>query len=142
MSLSRKQKTVLRARFGGRCTYCGEILEDKGWHADHVEFVLRKSTWDMQAAARGKFKFKATGEVFNENTNCIENLFPAYVSYNLLRTTYSPEVFYRQISLQAERTRKSSINFRAVERFGQISVIERPIIFWFEQHSERTRAVK
>ena len=67
MSLSKKQRIVLRAKFGGRCAYCGEVLKEKGWHADHVEPVLRKSVQDMQAAARGKFKLKATGEVFNES---------------------------------------------------------------------------
>lgn len=47
MSLSKKQRIVLRAKFGGRCAYCGEVLKEKGWHADHVEPVLRKSVQDM-----------------------------------------------------------------------------------------------
>lgn len=142
MSLSKKQRIVLRARFGGRCAYCGEVLKEKGWHADHVEPVLRKSVQDMQAAARGKFKLKATGEVFNESANCLENLFPACAPCNLLKTTYSLEMFRKQISLQVERARKSSMNFRTAERFGQISIVEKPIVFWFEQYSEKNGAIK
>lgn len=104
--------------------------------------MLRKSVQDMQAAARGKFKLKATGEVFNESANCLENLFPACAPCNLLKTTYSLEMFRKQISLQVERARKSSMNFRTAERFGQISIVEKPIVFWFEQYSEKNGAIK
>lgn len=48
-------------KFGGRCAYCGCELPEKGWHADHVEAVLRKSEQCMKAAAKGIFKLKATG---------------------------------------------------------------------------------
>ncbi|HHR4690493.1 TPA: HNH endonuclease, partial [Salmonella enterica] len=37
MSLTKKQRAELRMKFGGRCAYCGCVLPEKGWHADHVE---------------------------------------------------------------------------------------------------------
>ncbi len=40
MALTKKQRTELRMKFGGRCAYCGCELSDK-WHADHVEAVRR-----------------------------------------------------------------------------------------------------
>lgn len=135
MTLTKKQRKVLRMKFGGHCAYCGDPLKERGWHADHVDPVLRKSVQDMQAAARGVFKLKATGEVYNTDADCLENMFPACAPCNLLKTTYSLEMFRKQISLQVERARKSSLNFRTAERFGQIRITEQPIVFWFERFS-------
>lgn len=45
-------------KFGGRCAYCGCELPEKGWHADHVQAVLRKSEQCMKAAEKGIFRLK------------------------------------------------------------------------------------
>lgn len=63
-TITKKQRAELRMKFGGRCAYCGCELPEKGWHADHVEAVLRKSEQCMKAAAKGIFKLKATGEFY------------------------------------------------------------------------------
>ncbi|EFG6869113.1 TPA: HNH endonuclease, partial [Escherichia coli] len=49
MALTKKQREKLRMKFGGRCAYCGCELPEKGWHADHVQAVLRKSEQCMKA---------------------------------------------------------------------------------------------
>lgn len=108
-TITKKQRAELRMKFGGRCAYCGCELPEKGWHADHVEAVLRKSEQCMKAAAKGIFKLKAS---------------------------YSLEMFREQVSLQVERGRKSSMNFRTAERFGLIEAVEKPVVFWFEQYQE------
>lgn len=136
MKLTPKQRSVLRMKFGGQCAYCGCELPEKGWHADHVEAVLRVSEQCMKSAAKGIFKLKATGEVFNSHADCLENLFPACAPCNLLKTSYSLEMFRKQVSLQAERGRRSSVNFRTAERFGLIEVIEKPVVFWFEKYMQ------
>ncbi|EAW6334471.1 HNH endonuclease [Salmonella enterica] len=105
MALTRKQRERLRMKFGGRCAYCGCVLPEKGWHADHVQAVLRKSERCMKAAEKGIFRLKTTGEVFR-----------------------------KQVSLQVERGCRSSVNFRTAERFGLISVVNKPVVFWFEQY--------
>ncbi|EAQ6131214.1 HNH endonuclease [Salmonella enterica] len=134
MALTRKQRERLRMKFGGRCAYCGCVLPEKGWHADHVQAVLRKSERCMKAAEKGIFRLKTTGEVFRPEVDCPENLFPSCASCNLLKTTYSLEMFRKQVSLQVERGRRSSVNFRTAERFGLISVLNKPVVFWFEQY--------
>ncbi|MCJ4899535.1 hypothetical protein LNT45_27440, partial [Klebsiella pneumoniae] len=53
MALTKKQREKLRMKFGGRCAYCGCELPEKGWHADHVQAVLRKSEQCMKAAEKG-----------------------------------------------------------------------------------------
>lgn len=134
MALTRKQRERLRMKFGGRCAYCGCVLPEKGWHADHVQAVLRKSERCMKAAEKGIFRLKTTGEVFRPEANCPENIFPSCAPCNLLKTTYSLEMFRKQVSLQVERGRRSSVNFRTAERFGLISVVNKPVVFWFEQY--------
>ncbi|ECA8343101.1 HNH endonuclease [Salmonella enterica subsp. enterica serovar Telelkebir] len=134
MALTRKQREKLRMKFGGRCAYCGCVLPEKGWHADHVQAVLRKSERCMKAAEKGIFRLKTTGEVFRPEADCPENIFPSCAPCNLLKTTYSLEMFRKQVSLQVERGRRSSVNFRTAERFGLISVVNKPVVFWFEQY--------
>ncbi|EHC7832346.1 HNH endonuclease [Salmonella enterica subsp. enterica serovar Muenchen] len=134
MALTRKQRERLRMKFGGRCAYCGCELPEKGWHADHVQAVLRKSERCMKAAEKGIFRLKSTGDVFRPEADCPENIFPSCALCNLLKTTYSLEMFRKQVSLQVERGRRSSVNFRTAERFGLISVVNKPVVFWFEQY--------
>ncbi|UVM87429.1 MAG: NinG protein [Bacteriophage sp.] len=136
MKLTKKQREELRMKFGGRCAYCGCELPEKGWHADHVEPVLRKSEQCMKAAAKGIFKLKATGELYRPEAERLENLYPACAPCNLMKTSYSLEMFRKQVSLQVARGRKSSMNFRTAERFGLIAVVERPVVFWFEKYQE------
>lgn len=125
MALTKKQRERLRMKFGGRCAYCGCVLPEKGWHADHVQAVLRKSEQCMKAAEKG---------IFRPEADCPENIFPSCAPCNLLKTTYSLEMFRKQVSLQVERGRRSSVNFRTAERFGLISVVNKPVVFWFEQY--------
>lgn len=139
MALTRKQRERLRMKFGGRCAYCGCVLPEKGWHADHVQAVLRKSERCMKAAEKGIFRLKTTGEVFRPEADCPENIFPSCAPCNLLKTTYSLEMFRKQVSLQVERGRRSSVNFRTAERFGLISVVNKPVVFWFEQYEGESK---
>lgn len=80
------------------------------------------------------FKLKATGEFYRPEAERLENLFPASAPCNLLKTSYSLEMFRKQVSLQVERGRKSSMNFRTAERFGLIEAVEKPVVFWFEKY--------
>ncbi|HEJ9689523.1 TPA: HNH endonuclease [Proteus mirabilis] len=112
--------------FGGRCAYCGELPE-KGWHADHVEPIYRKID-------RVNGKIVATGVCFNPENDTQENLVPACAPCNLFKSVYSVEVFREEIKKQADRARKSSVNFRTAERFGMIELVDKPVIFWFEQY--------
>lgn len=133
MKLTQKQRASLRMKFGGRCAYCGCELPEKGWHADHVEAVLRVSEQCMESAKKGIFKLKSTGDFYNPSANHLDNIFPSCAPCNLLKTSYSLEMFRKQVTLQVERGRKSSVNFRTAERFGLISVVDRPVVFWFEE---------
>ncbi|MDU2941517.1 MAG: HNH endonuclease signature motif containing protein [Enterobacteriaceae bacterium] len=135
MALTKKQRVELRMKFGGRCAYCGCELNDK-WHADHVEPIIRISEQDMKAAEKGLWKLKAKGKSRKPHLDALDNMFPACQPCNLLKATYNVEMFRQQISLQVERGRKSSMNFRTAERFGLIETISKPVVFWFEQYQQ------
>ncbi|WP_234011263.1 hypothetical protein, partial [Cronobacter sakazakii] len=38
---------------------------------------------------------------------------------------------------QVERARAYSVNFRTAERFGLLHIVEKPVVFWFEQYNEQ-----
>ena len=92
----------------------------------------------MKAAEKRIFRLISTGDVFRPEADCPENLVPAYAPCNLLKTTYSLEMFRTQVSLQVERGRRSSVNFRTAERFGLIQVVNKPVVFWFEQYKRES----
>ncbi|MBY4887729.1 HNH endonuclease [Pantoea sp. DY-15] len=140
MKLTTKQRSALRMKFGGRCAYCGCLLPEKGWHADHVEPVLRISEIDEVARKKGLWKLRNTGDVTYASRENIENHYPACAPCNLFKATFSVEVFREQIAKQVERARASSVNFRTAERFGQIEVTQAPVIFWFERYREEENA--
>ena len=119
--MTKKQRGKLKMLFGGRCAYCGCELPEKGWHADHVEPVLR-------------------GPDFIANNDTTENLVPACAPCNLFKKTYSIEDFRHEIKRQADRARLYSVNFRTAERFGMIELVDKPVIFWFEQYQQEANS--
>lgn len=139
MKLTKKDRATLRLKFGGRCAYCGCELGEKGWHADHVEPVLRKLEKCMKSAEKGVFKVKATGEFYRPEADTLDNLFPACAPCNLMKSSYPMEEFRLEVSKQVERARRSSMNFRTAERFGLIEVVTKPILFWFEKYQKQEK---
>lgn len=133
--ITKAQRAELRLKFGGRCAYCGCQLPEKGWHADHVEPVLRD--FDIVRApawSRVSHVTRSNGRVMNPELHTIENLFPACAPCNLFKSTMSVEGMRKEISYQIERARAYSVNFRTAERFGLIEIVDKPVVFWFEQY--------
>lgn len=136
MALSKKQRVVLKSKYGGKCAYCGCDLPDKGWYADHIEPVLRISERDMSPKYSGMFKLKATVELTYEERECVENYNPPCAPCNLFKSTFSIEQLRYQISQQITRARNTSVNFRVAERFGLLQVVDKLVQFWFEVYDE------
>jgi 5-methylcytosine-specific restriction endonuclease McrA len=117
MALSKKQRTELKHKFGGKCAYCGCELGEK-WHADHVKAIYRNSQADA-----------GMDRPENEIEN---NYFPACPPCNLFKAVWTVEQFRKEIQPQVSRARAYSGNFRVAERFGLIEEIKKPVVFWFE----------
>lgn len=133
LKLTKEERESLRAMFGCRCAYCGCNLPEKGFHADHVEAVYREFV--IFRGSSGEKKIKQTGEVYKKENDRIENFFPSCAKCNIFKSTFTIEEFRQEISLQVERARQYSVNFRTAERFGLITVNKpEPIVFWFEKY--------
>lgn len=131
--ITKSQRAELRLKFAGRCAYCGCELKEKGWHADHVEPVRRD--FDIVRAPLGgrvTHVARSNGRVFHPERHDLDNLFPACSPCNLFKATFSIEGFRKQVAHQPERAQAYSVNFRTAQRFGLVTVIERPVVFWFE----------
>lgn len=116
MALTKKQRGVVWKKSNGKCWYCGVSLPEKGWHADHFEPVYRQG-----------------GELWKPDNDVIENIVPACAPCNLFKSVFSAEEFRQEIYFQADRARKTSVNFRTAERFGIIEINDKPVVFWYEQ---------
>ena len=125
MAMSKRRSSIWE-KSGGRCWYCGAHLQEKGWHEDHLDPVLRMSVYS------GNGKFEPTGEMQKPSNDCEDNKVPSCAPCNLFKSTLSVEEFRVELQKQIERARRSSVNFRTAERFGLISVEEKPVVFWFE----------
>jgi len=135
MKLTKAQRNEIKLKFGGKCSYCGCDLPEKGWHVDHAEPVIRKSEWQSTGTFTGKFV--NTGEAFRPENHSFENLMPACAPCNLYKSSMNIEGLRYEIALQVERARKSSLNFRLAEKFGLVTVTEAPIVFHFERYAGR-----
>lgn len=136
--ISKMQRAELRMKFGGHCAYCGCKLPEKGWHADHVEPVRRDFELVRAPVGSGVTHVaRSTGKVMHPELHAIENLFPSCAPCNLFKGAFSVEGMRKEITKQVERARAYSVNFRTAERFGLLHIVEKPVVFWFEQYDEQ-----
>ncbi len=129
MKLSKKQREELKAKYNGRCAYCGVEL-GKIWHADHLEPVVRKHQWEKDS--NGRSQFVATSEVWHPENDTIENLMPSCPSCNVYKHAMSLEEFRREIQRTDEKLNRVSI-YRMGKRFGMITDNRMSVIFHFEK---------
>ena len=116
---TKAQREALKARFGGRCAYCGSELGNK-WHADHMESVYRLPDGTME----------------NPEHNTIDNMMPACVPCNLHKHGLTLEEWREYLQRSADILRRATSTFRAAERFGVITVNDGPIKFFFEKQRD------
>lgn len=126
---SKRQRDALRARFGGRCCYCGEMLTKM--HADHLDPVIRitRDPW-------GRPLPTSEHRMVRENKNTVANMMPSCGPCNISKGGYRLEDWREIISRSAEIVAREKSIFRAGVRFGIIQVVRRPVVFYFEEFSD------
>lgn len=133
MSLSKKQRQLVWNKSGGKCWYCGCKLPERGWHADHVEPIIRESKIvPDKSDSIYSHKIIATGKCGRAQHDTVDNMVPSCAPCNLFKATYDIEFFRKEIEAQIERVRKASSGFRIAERFGLIESKPQTVKFWFE----------
>ncbi|QSR18423.1 HNH endonuclease [Novosphingobium sp. KA1] len=131
---TKRQRDALRAKFDGKCAYCGCDL-GKTMHADHIEPVIRITTdaWGKPLPADEKRMIKP-------ERNRVGNMMPACAPCNIHKGGYPLEAWRAYIQRSAEIVRKQTSTFRTGERFGIITVSAEPVIFYFERVAARLTA--
>lgn len=115
-AIPKKIREQVKAKYKGYCGYCGSIPEKL--QIDHI--IPHARSW--QQAKKGV------------DLDHISNLMPSCHPCNNYKISYSLEEFRSLIGRQLELARKSSVNFRNLERFRLITIDQQPkkIEFFFE----------
>lgn len=131
MTLTKKQRADLRMKFGGKCAYCGVELTGK-WHADHVESVYRE--WKFVRDKDGRLRTATTGKLYRPENDRLDNFFPACAPCNIDKGASPLEEWRKRLEDLAENCRRNVSAFRHAERFGRVTIVAGPVIFWFEKY--------
>src|SRR5208337_782788 len=127
------QREELRMMFGGKCAYCGCVLPEKGWHADHVEPVNREL--GFATGKDGRTILVATGRFYRPQNDRLDNLFPSCAPCNIDKGGSRLEDWRRHLNERiVEGLRRNSSTFRHAERFGRVIIVPGPLVFWFEKY--------
>ena len=111
-AITKKERVLIASKTNNKCGYCGVDLPDR-WHVDHISPFAKQSS------------------------KCeLDNFMAACPQCNIFKGTFSLEEFRRQLSFQVGNAREYSVNFRFAEKYKQIKITNKPIVFYFETLSE------
>lgn len=96
----------------GHCAYCGKTISFKEMQVDHIKPKRRGC--------------KGGGD------DSIDNLLPSCIRCNRSKTVYSIEQFRAKLKHDVDRLYKNA-QFNNALRFGLVKVIDKNVVFWFEQ---------
>lgn len=135
MTLTKPQRATLFAMFGGHCAYCGCLLPEKGWQADHIEAIQRESVWVriQRPNTYATHKMVPTGKCLAPENDHLGNLFPSCRACNINKGPTPLEVWRKCLEHLVDCCRRDHSQFRHAERFGLVAQVETKIVFYFEK---------
>ena len=131
MYISKKDREIIKQKFGGKCAYCGCELK-KGWHVDELEPVRRNFTYD-----KNKGTFKATGDCLHPERFNINNQMPSCQSCNINKHSLSLEEFRNLIVGFINSLNRDSTQYKIAKRYGLVQETNKPVIFYFETYFDK-----
>jgi 5-methylcytosine-specific restriction endonuclease McrA len=126
--MTKKDRAIVFEKYGGRCAYCGCILE-KGWHVDHLEPIVRDSKWN-----REKGRFETTGTCRNPENESVLNYNPACASCNIQKNSFTLERFRSNIKQFVDSLNQYSTQYKFAKRYGLVTERDVEVEFYFEIH--------
>lgn len=117
MKLNKSQRSKLKMKFGGHCSYCGIILGDV-WQADHLIPIRRNGD----------------GTCMNPEHDVIENLMPACSVCNKNKHSYTLDFWRGSLEDLSRKLHDYVPNFRLAVKYGLVDVKPKPIVFFFETY--------
>lgn len=116
-------RKIVLSKFSNHCAYCGCDIDMSTMQVDHIEPRYRGNT-DLQLANRG----------LSRGDWRIDNLNPACSVCNKWKNAFTIEGFRNEISMQLERVKRDSANYRMCLKYGLIKETPHPIIFFYQTH--------
>lgn len=114
-----KKRQSIWNKSNGKCWYCGSKLPEKGWHADHLEPVVRNLV---------------TGEPKHPDRDNIDNLVPSCASCNINKHSMSLESWRQIIQGYVKSLNRDSTQYKLAKRYGLIEEKTIEVKFWFEEN--------
>jgi len=131
MYISKKNREIIKQKFGGKCAYCGCELQ-KGWHVDELLPVRRNMKWDKD---KSKYVWDGTYE-HPERLN-IANQIPGCPSCNINKHSMGLEEFRNLISGFMKHLNEVSTQYKIAKRYGLVQETNKPVIFYFETYFDK-----
>jgi hypothetical protein len=129
VKLTKAQRAEVKAKFDGRCAYCGEQLGER-WHADHMAAVVRSPVmWDDD---QQKLVPRPSGMIRPHNDK-LENMLPSCVPCNLYKATFDLEGFRQLVEETVGVLSRNSTTYRHARRFGLVQETSARVTFYFER---------
>lgn len=109
-------RDIILGKSGGHCWYCGDDLKNKKWHADHFYPVKR-----------------VDGKMTRPERDVIENLVPACVPCNLMKS--DGDIYYLRwlVTNFIKRLNKDISIYRNAKRYGLVTECNSELYFYFEK---------
>lgn len=118
--ISKAKRLGVFCKYDGHCAYCGEEIALKTMQVDHI--ISQRNFYIGNRDKRPDY-----------DVDDIRNLNPSCRKCNNFKGGMTVEELRMEIERQPERARKTSVNFRMAEKFELIKVVEKPVIFYFEE---------
>lgn len=122
MKITKKQRGVLREKFGGRCAYCGKTLGER-WHADHFE-PIRREWW------------KKDGGMERPQNDTLENMMPSCAPCNIDKHAMTLEDWRLKLQGACGVLQRNHPTYRHAVRFGLVEETGARVVFHFELEQE------
>ncbi len=119
--LTKAEREQVFSMFDGHCAYCGCELA-KGWHADHLEPVIRVPSEHLEGAVL---------ELHPER-NTIENYRPSCAPCNIDKSRMSLERWREWLGVRLASLSKQP-GFKLLKAHGLVAETGAPIVFYFER---------
>lgn len=122
-----KDRQLIFEKYGGKCAYCGCELPVKGWHADHIEAIVRDFVYNSD-----KGRYVTTGTCEKPENECLENYNPSCASCNIQKSSFSLEQFRENIKQFVNSLNSYSTQYKFAKKYGLIKETEIEVKFYFE----------
>jgi len=133
--MKKELRKQIYEKYNGHCAYCGQHLEYKQMQVDHIEPVERpiyQKGYENDARYIADMK-RCTDEIKRKEN--INDLNPSCRPCNIDKHSMNIER-WRQTLLNKINCLRRINNFRHMEKYGLVHVIDKPIIFYFERGTE------